>query len=287
MIILLFIIFLSSVGVRSDEKADSPESDDNVSISLSLSRLCQGKADTSGQGSCLKKEEKEKINGLSDKITDIQKTIAKLEKNVLEVLGADMKQLLTHIKTIQPMDTEKNQSTEFSATIQPTTQPTEPSTESPTSSTPRGCSCKNELITERGTPGATSSNTASIQEGAAQAFTSNDNEWVPEENQLPAAIWMHFPRAHRLSAIGYKNFDPRYDTKSLKVIGSNDCATWTTLFTVENTGFTKRKEFRKWYIPVENQHMFSCLGLMWESIPNPKNWPYAACVTEIRMWEEV
>jgi len=282
MIIFLFIIFLSSVGVRSAEKADNSESEDNVSISLSLSRLCQGKAYTSGQGSCLKKEEKEKITGLSDKITDIQaqqskmmKTIAKLEKNVLEVLGAEMKQLLKHIKTIQPKDTEEIQLTEFSATIQPT----EPPTESPTSSMPkRG---KIELIKERGTPGASSVYNGDY--GAARAFTSDDDYWIPADNQLPASIWMRFPRAHRLAAIGYKNY--YYDPTSLKVIGSNDCATWTTLLTVDKTGFTKENEFRKWSIPVENQQMFSCLGFMWQKAS--RGYPRTVVVREIRMWEAV
>jgi len=296
MIIFLFILFLSSVGVRSAEKADNSESEDNVSISLSLSRLCQGKADTSGQGSCLKKEEKEKITGLSDKITDIQaqqskmvKTIAKLEKNVLEVLGADVKQLLKHIKTIQPNGTEENQPTEFSATIQQTTQPTEPSTESPASSSSRGCSCESELMElwERGTPGGTSV----YNEGYTEyiqikwAFSREDNYWIPESNQYPASIWMHFPEAHRLSSIGYRNkYDKGSDPKSLKVIGSNDCATWTTLHTVENTGFTKEWEFRKWVIPEENRVSFSCLGLMW---PNKLDEYQSITVVQIRMWEEV
>merc|ERR1712087_393417 len=165
MIIFLFIISLSSVRVRSEEKADNSESEDNVSISLSLSRLCQGKADTS----CLKKEEKEKVTGLSDKIADILAQQSKMmkiienQKNVLEDLGAEMKQLLKHIKTIQPKDTEEIQLTEFSASIQPT----EPPTESPTSSMP-----KRELIKERGTPGASGAS-APGGWGPASAFTSN------------------------------------------------------------------------------------------------------------------
>jgi len=284
MIIFLFIIFLSSVGVRSEEKAGNSESDDNVSISLSLSRLCQGKADTSGQGSCLKKEEKEKITGLSDKIADIQAQQSKMmkiienQKNVLEDLGAEMKQLLKHIKTIQPKDTEEIQLTEFSASIQPT----EPPTESPTSSMPkRG---KIELITERGKPGASS--VYDNRHGAALAFISNDDYWLPEDKQLPATIWMRFPRAHRLAAIGYRNYKNGYDPKSLQVIGSNDCATWTTLLTVDNTGFTKTKEFRKWYIPAQNQQMFSCLGFMWQSNA-PVIYSYTVIVREIRMWEAV
>jgi len=283
MIIFLFIIFLSSVGVRSEEKADNSEIED-VSISLSLSRLCQGKADsdTSGQGSCLKKEEKEKITGLSDKITDMQskmmKTIAKLEKNVLEVIdqmeqkmGAEMKQLLRHIETIQPKDTEENQPTEFSATIQPTAQPKLGITRSIVGL----CG---------GTPGASSVRYGN--NGAAMAFTGNDNEyWIPEDDQLPVSIWMRFPRAHRLVAIGYKNYAPVFDPNRVKVIGSNDCATWTTLLTVENTGFTKNKEFRKWDIPLENQHMFSCLGFMWESGSSASR--SAVRVLDIRMWEAV
>jgi len=286
MIIFLFIIFLSSVGVRSEEKADNSESEDNVSISLSLSRLCQGKAYTSGQGSCLKKEEKEKITGLSDKITDMQskmmKTIAKLEKNVLEVIdqmeqkmGAEMKQLLRHIETIQPKDTEENQPTKFSATIQPTTQPKLGITRSIVGL----CG---------GTPGASSVYTGDeFNYGPANAFTSYDNEtWSPAINQLPAAIWMRFPTAHRLAAIGFKNYAPSFTPKSLKVIGSNDCATWTTLLTVENTGFTKNFEFRKWNIPLENQDMFSCLGFMWESMDEVKS-SYAVTVLDIRMWEAV
>jgi len=285
MIIFLFIILLSSVGVRSEEKADTSESEDNVSISLSLSRLCQGKADTSGQRSCLNKEEKEKITGLSDKIADIQaqqskmmKTIAKLEKNVLENLGAEMKELLKHIKTIQL--------SEFPATIQPT----EPPTESPTSSMPK-CG-KTELIeTDRNGSGARSQEPgASSIWGdcctAPRAFTSDDDYWWAPGYQLPATIWMRFPRAHRLAAIGYKNRDQTYDPKSLKVIGSNDCATWTTLLTVDNTGFTKAKEFRKWCIPVENQQMFSCLGFMWQS-KAPVTHETTVVVEEIRMWEAV
>jgi len=286
MIIFLFIILLSSVGVRSEEKADTSESEDNVSISLSLSRLCQGKADTSGQGSCLKKEEKEKITGLSDKITDMQskmmKTIAKLEKNVLEVIdqmeqkmGAELKQLLRHIETIQPKDTEENQPTEFSATIQPTTQPKLGITRSIVGL----CG---------GTPGASSVLYGSDSYEPAKAFTSDDDEyWMPAEDQLPASIWMRFPRAHRLAAIGYKNYARKIDPNRVKVIGSNDCATWTTLLTVEHAGFSQNKEFRKWDIPLENQQMFSCLGLMWESRGFDPNIRSAVWVLDIRMWEAV
>jgi len=284
MIIFLFIIFLSSVGVRSEEKADNSESEDNVSISLSLSRLCQGKADTSGQGSCLKKEEKEKINGLSDKIADIQAQQSKMmkiienQKNVLEVLGAEMKQLLKHIKKFQPKDTEEIQLTELSATIQPT--------EPPTSSMPkRG---KIGLIKERGTPGASSVyNGHNAIFGAAKAFKSHHYWWIPADNQLPASIWMRFPRAHRLAAIGYKNYARKIDPNRVKVIGSNDCATWTTLLTVEHAGFSQNKEFRKWDIPLENQQMFSCLGLMWESRGFDPNIRSAVWVLDIRMWEAV
>merc|ERR1711962_1357165 len=108
---------------------------------------------------------------------------------------------------------------------------------------PRGCSCNNELNTERGTPGASSVLDDSGGFRAARAFKSDGGYWIPANYQLPASIWMRFPRAHRLAAIGYKNRDQTYDPKSLKVIGSNDCATWTSFLSVDNTGFTKAKEF--------------------------------------------
>ena len=144
------------------------------------------------------------------------------------------------------------------------------------------------LITERGKPGASSvlkSTGQGVNYEVANAFTGNDEMWIPKEDQRPAAIWMHFPRAHRLVAIGYKNYAPVFDPNRVKVIGSNDCATWTTLLTVENTGFTKNKEFRKWDIPLENQHMFSCLGFMWESGSRASR--SAVRVLDIRMWEAV
>ena len=136
-----------------------------------------------------------------------------------------------------------------------------------------------ELITEKGTPGASSVRSSSF--AVTNAFTSDDKYWVPAKDQLPSAIWMRFQNPRRLHAIGYRNFDQNYDPKRLEVIGSDDCTNWTTLLVVENTGFTGITEFRKWTIPEDIRTKFYCFGLRWRSKP-----PNGFCnaVSEIQMW---
>jgi len=287
-IILLFIISLSSVGVRSDEKADNSENKDNVSISLSLSRLCQGKTDTSGQGSYTQKEEKEKITGLSDQITDLQaqqskveKTIAKLEKNVLKILK--------HIETMQSKGTmESNQPRDISPTIIPTTQATEPPNTSMAKHGLEGGHC---LVGPcLGTPGASSYLAFGTQ--PIHAFESKRRYWQGESCQFPAYIWWRFPMPHRLAKISVcvMSVGPRNSPKKLDVVASDDCENWTDLLNIEDTGFTESSKEKAWVIPSQNRAPFHCIGLRWpiHGLYQPNaNGCQNAQVSHVSMWEEL
>ena len=115
----------------------------------------------------------------------------------------------------------------------------------------------------------------------ANAFNAaNHLYW--DTKKFPASVWMHFQRPHCLQMIGFKNREIYATPKSVRVIGSNncdcincncvncdcDCINWSTLLTVEDTGFSESYGFRNWTIPAEKRLMFSCIGLMWPIKPS-------------------
>ena len=70
--------------------------------------------------------------------------------------------------------------------------------------------------------------------------------------------------------------------KTFQVIGSMDCAQWTTLLSIQDANFTKYDECRSWLIPVASRRPFSCIGLrLMDSIGTQG---YVA-VRNIVMWE--
>lgn len=112
--------------------------------------------------------------------------------------------------------------------------------------------------------------------------------WSPPfESEFPHFVWFHFRATHRLAEIGFKTYSNRQAPKSFDVVGSDDCANWTKLLAVANSGFpNNRKEpqhTRHWNIPKKNRIPFECIGLKIYSvigfdIPEVKS---------IIMWEEV
>jgi len=103
------------------------------------------------------------------------------------------------------------------------------------------------------------------------AFVKGD-AWGSKKDQWPALVWMRYSAPLRLGKIGYSTWDTDDVPKIAEVIGSKNCSTttsttttttWTVLLRIENTGFTKAKEFRSWFIPMENRIPFQCIGLRW------------------------
>ena len=113
------------------------------------------------------------------------------------------------------------------------------------------------------------------------AFQADDKYWSNAKNKWPASVWMRFDRPHLLEKIGFRNKEIYNTPKTVEVIGSNDCKSWKTLLSVEDSGFTKGNEFRSWTIPAENRSKFSCFGLMWPI----KQVSQCVSVRQILMWE--
>ncbi len=118
--------------------------------------------------------------------------------------------------------------------------------------------------------------------GPEKAFTSSDDYWANVHKQLPAILWMKFNNPHRLARIGFRSNTNVNIPKKMMVVGSHDCTNWSTLLTIENTGFSDN-EFRKWEIPAENRVLYRCIGLKW---PVASSNGYAV-VAEMRMWEQI
>jgi len=125
--IVIFSILLAVVRASAD--------DGDVSVSLSFSKLCQGK-DVSDNGSC-SKEAKEKMTEISNQIASIQASIASIQAQQSKIIERIVKQeknnqlalekaLEKHLKSIV--------STSHLAPIQPTAPLTTQTTSIPTSS---------------------------------------------------------------------------------------------------------------------------------------------------------
>jgi len=146
---------------------------------------------------------------------------------------------------------------------------------------------KPKIITDEGTPGASSEENA--DNVASRAFTNSahGDYWANLPNQFPAAVWMNYLNKHSLAKIGIRHnwvSSLDYAPKKFEIIASNDCSSWTILLTVENGGYTHDNQMKTWVIPTQYRSPFSCIGVRW-----PKKVPTSSWVTvsEIVMWEMV
>jgi len=145
-----------------------------------------------------------------------------------------------------------------------------------------------KLISENGTAGASS--VASDNEatyGAANAFKLDTSYFQSKKNSFPVTIWMRFQRPYRLKKIGVKPYSYTHITKEMYIVGSDDCANWKSLLTVQNTGYPSSGTntyhyYKEWTISVENR--FACLGLMFMRKDSVNNgW---ILLDEIHMFEQ-
>ena len=115
---------------------------------------------------------------------------------------------------------------------------------------------------ENGTAGATNILNNSPSYAVANAFKLDNSNWESEENLFPLAIWMRFQRTYRLKKIGVRFYNGAYAPNKLIIVGSDDCANWNPLLSVENTGISTSESnpYREWTISEATR--FPCLGLM-------------------------
>jgi len=157
------------------------------------------------------------ILSIKSELTKINTAIANNEKHFKELLAA----------------LQKNQ-------VQVKEQPAAPpstSVSTPTSIPEQTPSVHSErLISDHGTPGASSVYRQYSEYGPKNAFTSTEDIWASDHHQFPAIVWMKFNNPHRLARIGYRSNSIDNIPKKMIVVGSDDCTNWSNLLTIENTG---------------------------------------------------
>jgi len=135
--------------------------------------------------------------------------------------------------------------------------------------------------------GSAGSSTVHSTYAPKYAFHSIGNRYFHSKEGMPQAIWFRFSKPHRLAKIGitpqYNNYAPKW----FDVVGSSDCATWTSMLTVFNSGFPDNgnRETRYWSISAQNRMAFTCIGLNVQTNPLSSS-PYLL-LNNIMMWEEV
>ena len=111
---------------------------------------------------------------------------------------------------------------------------------------------------------------------------------------LPASVWFHFSKPHRLAKIAFSSFSNIYAPIHFRVVGSSDCANWTTLLDVKDTDFAGNNDpanvkndrsgvERSWTIPKKNRRKFPCIGLI---VTEAWRWR-GVSVRGMKMWEEI
>jgi len=135
--------------------------------------------------------------------------------------------------------------------------------------------------------GSAGSSTESSGYAPKYAFHSIGSHYFHSQKGMPQAIWFRFSKPHRLAKIGITSHQNRYAPKRFNVVGSNDCASWTSMLTVFNSGFpdNTHEETRYWSISAQNRMAFTCIGLNVKTNPW-SGYPYLL-LNNIMMWEEV
>jgi len=106
--------------------------------------------------------------------------------------------------------------------------------------------------------------------------------WIAAPSpSLPQLLWFHFSAPHRLEKIGFGGRYNKNGPKSFDVVGSNDCASWTKMLSVKNSGFDVDFEYKSWIIPKKNRRSFACIGLKIFSAISSSH----LVVNNINMWE--
>ena len=108
---------------------------------------------------------------------------------------------------------------------------------------------------------------------------------------FPATIWYDFQRPIRVVKMGLSNCKGPHcngksverSPKSIKLVGSHDCANWVNLVEIENAGFEAKGQFRSWEIPEPKP--YSCYGIHIENT-NGENATYVH-IRNILMWENM
>ena len=131
-----------------------------------------------------------------------------------------------------------------------------------------------------GTPG--SSQDYSTYWGKEDAYNKSSEYWCGKSQTFPATVWMQFPKPHRLAEISFKTYYA--GTIYFEVVGSQDCADWTTLLNTNSIFIAK--ETKKFPLPLTaaSFERFSCIGLRFSKKPENAKKEYA-CVGSVRMWE--
>merc|ERR1711962_1528035 len=137
-----------------------------------------------------------------------------------------------------------------------------------------------------GTAGASATK---YDHAAKYAFQNTSQYWGGRSNnEGPSFVWFHFRTAHRLAKIGFQGGRNNYAPKSFEVVGSNDCSTWTKMFSTSNLRTPKddNSTFFSWNIEKRHRLSFSCIGIksITENSERPTNYPE---IKNIIMWEEI
>jgi len=148
-------------------------------------------------------------------------------------------------------------------------------------------------IKDEGTAGASDV----TRSAASNAFQNGPDYWITNKH-VPQSIWFRYRIPHRLAKIGFsssggkgKNSGAGSEVapRSFQVVGSRDCANWTSILTVAESGFpdNDKSEFRSYTIPMKNRLTFACIGLKITALRDAKrdknNYPE---LRNIVMWEE-
>jgi len=141
-------------------------------------------------------------------------------------------------------------------------------------------------IVYNGTAGASATKD---DHAAKYAFQNTAKYWGGRHNNKgPSIVWFHFRTAHRLAKIGFQGGRNNYAPKSFEVVGSNDCSTWTKMFSTSNLRIPKddSSTFFSWNIEKRHRLSFSCIGIksITENSERPTNYPE---IKNIIMWEEI
>ena len=120
--------------------------------------------------------------------------------------------------------------------------------------------------------------------GPWNAFQKNGRMWHSLRG-LPQLIWMHYEKPHVLQRIDITSNYNEHAPRSFEVIGSMDCAQWTTMLNVPLADFGSsgpglRKSF---IIPLANRRAFPCIGLRVNRIWK-MSWQYVR-ILQIDLWE--
>jgi len=118
---------------------------------------------------------------------------------------------------------------------------------------------------------------------AANAFDPTKEPWATEKDKIPATVWYNFTTSVSLGKISLETRDNSnidQAPKSFKVLGSNDCSTWSTLLHVKDSGLTLQNQNKEWDIPCKFLEGFGCIGV---KVTKTQGSSYAA-IANIKMW---